>query len=300
MAIKDQVSAHAAAISLDDLADLPRWIAWRLELRSAKDGKTKETKVLYNPHAPDWKASSTDPATWGARADAEQAWHAIRRQALRGVGGVGIVLGQLDREYHLLGIDLDSCINTKTNQFRPWAQEIIERFDTYTEISPSGRGVKLFFRIRANQANEVKLLLGQQSGREFSVGEHKEIALYRTARYFAVTDERLEDMPQTLRIVPVEHVRWFLQEAGPNFKARFNQQQNPSSFANHQADRDESESGHARRFFEERRREGDNYEQARTAIIDDLGRAGDWAEDLPARRRSANSAAPEMGASPPA
>jgi primase-polymerase (primpol)-like protein len=107
--------------TLDDLADLPRWVAWRLEQRQNKDGKTKETKVPYNPNAPERKAASDDPTTWGTRAEAEQGWQAIRRQALRGVGGVGIVLGQLDDDYYLMGIDLDGCINPKTNQFRPWA-----------------------------------------------------------------------------------------------------------------------------------------------------------------------------------
>jgi len=44
-----------------------------------------------------------------------------------------------------MGLDLDSCIDPQTG-IADWANEIITRFNTYGEISPSGKGVKLFFR----------------------------------------------------------------------------------------------------------------------------------------------------------
>ena len=45
---------------------------------------------------------------------------------------------------HLSGIDLDSCI-ADDGTIAPWAVEILSIVPTYTERSPSGRGLKQFF-----------------------------------------------------------------------------------------------------------------------------------------------------------
>ena len=42
----------------------------------------------------------------------------------------------------LMGIDLDACVDAKL--IKPWAIEVLDRFDTYAEVSPSGKGIKLF------------------------------------------------------------------------------------------------------------------------------------------------------------
>jgi hypothetical protein len=271
-----QQRTDATTITLADLADAPRWVAWRQELRRNKDGEQVKTKIPYDPRTGRLARIPTEPSTWNTRAKAEWRWQRLH-DAEHEVGGVGIVLGELEDGDYLMGIDLDGCINPKTNQLRRWAQEIIERFDTYTEISPSGRGAKLFFRMPGDNFAEVKLLMGGKTRKPFVASPHKEIALDR-ARYYAVTDDRLENVPETLRLVSVEEVRWLLQEAGPQFLARLGKQQQSQSSASHKQDeRDESDSGHGRRFFEERKREGDNYQQARAAILDDPGRAGDWA-----------------------
>ena len=50
--------------------------------------------------------------------------------------GIGLVLTEEDP---YTGVDLDNCVNRKTGKVKPWAQEIIDYFDSYTEISPSGK-----------------------------------------------------------------------------------------------------------------------------------------------------------------
>lgn len=57
--------------------------------------------------------------------------------------GIGIVLGKTSKG-NLCGIDIDNCIN-KNGVISKEAQKIIEFFDSYTEISPSGKGIHILF-----------------------------------------------------------------------------------------------------------------------------------------------------------
>lgn len=123
--------------TLRDLADLPVFVAWRLDTR---DGR--ETKVPYAATGPS-RAKADDPTTWGTMAQAERR----ARSLLKGgrTGGIGIELGQLPDGRHLGGLDLDTCRDPETGEFDAWAAELIDRFGTYTEVSPSGTGAKAFF-----------------------------------------------------------------------------------------------------------------------------------------------------------
>ena len=58
--------------------------------------------------------------------------------------GIGIELGDLGDGTHLAGLDLDSCLSGD-GALAPWAQSILDVAPSYTEISPSGTGVKVFF-----------------------------------------------------------------------------------------------------------------------------------------------------------
>jgi primase-polymerase (primpol)-like protein len=42
------------------------------------------------------------------------------------------------------GVDLDDCIDVSTGQMKPWGQRVVAALNSYTEISPSGGGVKVF------------------------------------------------------------------------------------------------------------------------------------------------------------
>src|SRR5207245_2515260 len=55
--------------------------------------------------------------------------------------GLGFVF---TKSLNITGIDLDDAIDENGN-LKPWAREIMKRFaSTYSEISPSGKGIKLF------------------------------------------------------------------------------------------------------------------------------------------------------------
>ena len=92
-----------------------------------------------------------------------------------------------------------------------WAEEVIDRFDTYAEISPSQTGIKLFFRLSLDDLKKLHALLGhnhkgeQLSRKTFAAGEHREVAI-DTARFYAVTGKRLQDSPESLRTVSFSDV----------------------------------------------------------------------------------------------
>jgi hypothetical protein len=245
--------------SLADLGDLPRWVAWFEETR---DGK--KTKVPYNTKT-GRRGSSNDPETWATREQANQLY--AKTEA---VGGVGVVLGELDDATWLMGIDLDRCRDSETGVLAPWATEIVERFNTYTEVSPSKQGVKAFFFISADDAQKVDELMDGKTRRAFAAGDHLEIALDRE-RYYAVTGERLESASRDIRAVSLEDVQWLLTETGPRFKGDNDAKQDQRH------SRDESGSGYGFRFLRDRKVQGCSYQEAVAAIEADGGEAGEWA-----------------------
>src|SRR5262249_44162145 len=128
--------SKALFLTLSSLANETRWVAWQEET---------ERKVPKNPAGGNAQVP-TNPKTYGTQAAAIKRAKQIQKTA---IGGTGIVLGKLKNGQHLLGIDLDSCRDAKTDAIASWAQVVIARFNTYAEVSPSGMGVKLFFLLRA-------------------------------------------------------------------------------------------------------------------------------------------------------
>jgi hypothetical protein len=118
------------------------------------------------------------------------------------------------------GVDLDTCRMPDVS-IEPWASEIIERFTSYTEISPSSTGVKVFFRYRVAALPELRAAMAPaKHGREFKRGggDHPPaIELHLSNRFFAVTGQRLDGTPEALAIVDKEILLWLLHEAGPAF-----------------------------------------------------------------------------------
>ena len=111
------------------LRDRPQWVCWKYITRGGK-----QTKCPVNPRD-GGRASSTDPVTWTTFEEAVGAWRASDRYA-----GVGFVFAADDP---FTGIDLDDCSDENENIVSS-AREIIDSLSSYTEISPSGRGVKVF------------------------------------------------------------------------------------------------------------------------------------------------------------
>jgi hypothetical protein len=198
-------------VTLANLAALPRWVAWQTEQGK---GRKKPTKVPYSPAG--GKAHADKPATWGSRTAADARATALPRPL--GSGGVGVELGDLGDGRILAGIDLDTCRDAAGN-FAPWALEVVDRFASYAEVSPSGTGAKVFFLLDPAGLPEFAPLLTPLGAALFKLpgDDHPPaIEFYSGRRYFAVTGEHLAGTPTELRYVPQDALRWLLIEAGPH------------------------------------------------------------------------------------
>lgn len=156
------------------LKTYPQWIVWKIIQRDGKD-----TKI---PCSVDGSAaSSTDPATWAPFEDALDAYE----RADGGYAGVGFVFAEIDP---FCGIDLDGCRDPQSMRVADWAKEIIKSFDTYTEVSPSETGVKMFAIGKNPLANGKNKKL---EGVEGLGGKVPGVEIYDRGRFFAVTGMRV-------------------------------------------------------------------------------------------------------------
>jgi primase-polymerase (primpol)-like protein len=155
-----------------ELRERAQWVVWRIEIR---DGRP--TKVPYSPRGGPGK--SDDPQTW---ADFATALAAFQNGGLDGIG----YMFTTDDPY--CGIDLDNCRDADTGMIEPWAHEIIDQCASYSEVSPSKTGVKIFGRGK----------LASTSGKRHELGDGKRIELYDHGRYFTVTAQILPGAPSSI------------------------------------------------------------------------------------------------------
>lgn len=143
----------------EELKALRQWVCWKLVWDD-----TRWTKVPVNPKT-GRNASSTKSSTWGTF---DQAWEHYENHKGHGVDGLGFVFTKDDP---FVGIDLDHCRDAKTGNILPWAMEIVERMNSFTEMSPSGEGLHIFVKGKLPD-NGINT---------------KEVEIYDTKRYFTVT-----------------------------------------------------------------------------------------------------------------
>lgn len=126
-------NTQVASAIPSELRELNQWVCWKYEDRNGKTTKPPY-QAKSNGELP--YARSDDPATWSAFDAAVAA--AVRLN----LAGVGLNLWSSDG---LTGLDLDHVIDPATGELNPLAREVLERFaGTYTEISPSGTGIRIF------------------------------------------------------------------------------------------------------------------------------------------------------------
>jgi len=152
-----------------------RWTAWDWVWNSKRqhwDKPPKDAKTGYT-------CDGNDPANWYTFTEALAAQQAGR------FDGIGFVNGQGEADLHHSGIDLDDCRNPATGELSELAKDIIEAANTYTEISPSGTGVKIFLYGNLPKGHKAK-------------NESETVEIYTRKRYFTVTGRRVEGTPATV------------------------------------------------------------------------------------------------------
>jgi hypothetical protein len=193
---------RAMTDAFDALLDEPRWLAWREEERGGR-----KTKVPYAAGR-QGLGSATDPATWGTHGEAEARARGLQNGSKT---GCGIALGDIGDHLYLAGVDLDSSPDENRGLAR-WAVGIISALGSYAEVSPSGRGLKAFFYLAAEDVRWFLDRIGVESDKwggkrgipGLSGSDHGPgIEIYTAARYFTVTHRVWSaDHP---RIVLLEH-----------------------------------------------------------------------------------------------
>ena len=196
------------------------WTAWRTEERTDKNGRVTVTKAPYSRIGV--QSKSDNPNTWITIDDAESV--AANTDFINddGLGGIGIFLGItiFGEEYRLAGIDLDTCLSPE-NGLTGWAQEIIDRFQTYGEVSPSKTGIKLYFLYRAADLDTIRLITGTDWSKNFKerIGSAHApgFELHIGHRYFAMTGNFCDRCPAVLQVIGVGDIRWLIEDAALRF-----------------------------------------------------------------------------------
>lgn len=152
----------------DGLKEFDQWASWRWERRNGK-----WTKPPINP-ATGRYARNNDPDTWGSF---EAALQRMREGRLPGIGFM------FHPDDLFAGADLDKCRDPQTGEIEPWALEIVEGLDSYTEVSPSESGLKVFVRGELPPGRRRK----------------GKIELYDRGRFFTTTGHRLLRVPSSVR-----------------------------------------------------------------------------------------------------
>lgn len=165
-----------------ELAGFTNWVAW--ELRPNPDNEAKPKKMPINPNT-GLEAKSNDSATWGNYQTA------INRAKTLENGGIGFMFGTPGNPCGIAGIDLDNCFENGDDdnfdwdigepKLKPYAKEIVNIMDSYTEYSPSSNGLHILFTL-------TKSLHELDSS--FNTGKKNTalgIEIYDSGRYFTVT-----------------------------------------------------------------------------------------------------------------
>ena len=171
----------------DILKQQPNWVVWGVpgEFPKAPFNPERLMRLQAVP------AKSGVPDAWGSH---ENAVKCVSMGLARGIGyefdGRGIY-----------GVDLDKVLDSSGN-ITPQAQEIVDGLASYTEVSPSGRGLHIFVT-----ADNVNITRHRRQGGF--------VEIYTNARYFTVTGniyggfDRIADRPAELQQI---HDRYLLPE----------------------------------------------------------------------------------------
>ena len=157
--------------ALDSLKGVKQWVCWS---EWVDPNRNKRRKVPMNPFT-GRAASSTDPKTWGTYEDAKRCFLSNTNK-FKGLGFV------FTKESGIVGIDLDDCLD-ENGEIKHDVRWIVETLDSYTELSPSEKGLHI-------------LLHGRIPG---CIKREKEgVEIYNEKRYFTITGKMIDDFPDRI------------------------------------------------------------------------------------------------------
>ncbi len=150
-------TSSATPDPLEAIKILPQWVSWQGE------------KVPINPRTRD-PGDISIPSTWATYQQAKAC------EEEHGYAGVEFAFTEDDAFF---GIDFDKCRNPETREIHPAVVEILDKLDTYTELSPSGTGVHI-------------IGIGSKPGPRCATDKTPwggKIEVYDKKRFFTITEE---------------------------------------------------------------------------------------------------------------
>jgi hypothetical protein len=168
-----------------ELKSLKHWVNWAA-LWSADKKSFSKPPMRANGR----NASSTEPGDW-----------TTLEESLAALGRDGVYRDRWGRKHHVtldgvglaglertdwVGVDLDGCVNPETGEINAAARKIVKTFDSYTEVSPSGKGLRIWVEAEKHRAWCA------------NKGGETDIEVYDKGRFLTATGWHLEGTPWTV------------------------------------------------------------------------------------------------------
>jgi len=161
-----------------DMATRQQWLLWRFE--SPKAGPVKPAKMPY------YVSGGKRKLTQGCDADRMRlATLEVARKAYERGGWSGIGFAFLPGD-GLIGIDIDGAIDPDTGDTSTLCMETIRACDSFTEFSPSGKGVHIYVQGKADSCKSNDIGLEMFCGSQF----------------FTVTGRRWDNVSHGVKPIP--------------------------------------------------------------------------------------------------
>lgn len=194
-----------AALPPEQLRAIPRWILWRWARRGSD-----LVKVPTRPTG-DGNISAFDPAGWMAFNDAAERLRIAEANNTWGSGGGGGFV--FDGSDGLGGVDLDGVLCPETGQLAGWAREVVDRFASFTEISPSGTGLHIYALGAPEVLGRTSVAMPRGENDPVIVGKPPLLEAFVSGRFFTFTGNRLKGTPADVRAAP-EAWKWLAEKLG--------------------------------------------------------------------------------------
>jgi len=132
------------------IRDLPAWVVWRFE---AVPGGGKPRKVPYYANGGKRHGEQGGPSDISNLVTFDAAKAAAARRGFDGVGFASL------QQWGICALDFDNCITA--GKIHPQVEALLE--NTYAEYSPSGQGIRVFFK---GDLGNGKAIRGEDFGME--------------------------------------------------------------------------------------------------------------------------------------
>lgn len=178
-----------------DLQGIPRWLVWRFDERTDKDGNRVLVKV---PQSRNGNCNAHDPANWLPFDKAVATLGRIlANKRWKHGGGIGFVFVEDD---DIGGVDLDGCRDPATGAIAVWANRVLELFKpAYVELSPSGKGFHILARGAPKRLDRTQRAV-EIDGELHVEGKDPGIEAYVTKRFFTITGEHVTGRMDALQV----------------------------------------------------------------------------------------------------